>query len=165
MRTNYLFFLTLIFSGLVAGVFVSCNKVSEPNYADAGHIVFTGNGSAAQLVPAGTSTGTAKLYAVYDNNSQILNVKLSWYGLSSTMTSANFYGPASSGQTGPVTRNIVTAQTKNMTDSVTAVIWNYSSLTPAELNDLKNGKWYYTIITQSTAAGEVRGQINIDHSY
>ncbi|MDN5286518.1 MAG: hypothetical protein JWR38_2792 [Mucilaginibacter sp.] len=165
MKVTPLFFPAVIFTCLLSGIFISCNKVSEPNYVDAGHTVFTGDGSVSQLVPAGTSAGTARLYAVYDNNSKIFNIKLSWYGLSGTMTAANFYGPALNGQTGPVTRNIVTGQTKNMTDSVTTVIWNNSSLSPAELDDLKNGKWYYTIITQSNTGGEIRGQISIDHTY
>ncbi len=152
---------------LVAG----CHKedTSDP-YTNQGYLVFTGDADAKQVVPAaaGTSTGTAKFYGVYDANSQIFNYKLSWYGLLGNADTANFYGPATAGQVGVVTRNIfnlATASTRPPTDSLTGVIWMYSKLTDAELADLKAGRWYYTISSSATAGGEVRGQISYQRTF
>lgn len=164
MKTKSIFYIAAL-AFLSFAVLIGCKKNTDAAYDNKGYLVFTGDGSSAQMVPAGTATGTSKFVGVYDNNSKIFNVKLSWTGLSSTMTSASFYGPAATGQTGVATRSIATVQTKAATDSITTVIWAYSSLSQNELNDLKNGNWYYTIFTQNNTAGEVRGQVKLNHTF
>jgi len=152
----------LCFLAAVIITLAGCTKEDQSApYTDNGRIYFTGNATAAQMVPAGTSTGTAVFRGMYDVNSQIFNYQINWYGLAGGMTSASFYGPALAGQTGPATRSIATAQTKLATDSISGVIWTYSKLTDAELADLKNGKWYYIINTTANGSGEIRGQISL----
>jgi hypothetical protein len=149
----------------------SCHKEDEsPAYPNKGYLVFTGDASSRQMVPAvaDSLTGTAQFYGVYDMNSQVFNYKLSWYRLKSNADTANFYGPALGGQVGVATRNIfnlAVSATRPVTDSITGVIWMYSKLTDAELADLKAGKWYYTISTANIAGGEVRGQISYQRTF
>jgi hypothetical protein len=38
-------------------------------------------------------------------------------------------------------------------------------LTDLELDDLKAGRWYYTISTANIKGAEIRGQIKYDHSF
>ncbi len=168
-NSTRLYYLLVLVVSLAA--FIGCRKEDEsPAYPNKGYLVFTGDAGSKQMVPAvaDSLTGTARFYGVYDMNSQVFNYKLSWYGLKSNADTANFYGPALSGQVGVVTRNIfnlATSATRPTTDSITGVIWMYSKLTDAELADLKAGKWYYTISTANIAGGEVRGQISYQRSF
>ena len=144
-----------------------CKKTTESPYVDKGYLVFTGDGSFKQMMPLVSDTlkGTAKFVGVYDNNSKNFNYKLSWSKLSTTMTTARFYGPAVVGQIGITLRDITTLQVRPVTDSLTGVIWAYSKLSDIELANLKNGKWYYTISTQLNTGGEVRGQITYQRTF
>ncbi len=149
-------------------VFIGCTKNDTTTaYTNYGQYVFAGNGSASQVVTTApdTSTGTATFNAVYDANLQIFNYTFKWSGLTNVVTGINIYGPADSGQVGPVARNVATynsTQYLPTTDSLSSAIWANSRLSNAELTALKKGQWYYAISTQgSPATGEVRGQIKL----
>lgn len=138
-----------------------CKKELEADYIDKGSLAFIGNATVAQMVPAPTvpSTGTATMTARFDNNSKVFNFFLKWNNLAGLMTQANFYFPSDAVQTGVVARNIATTQTRPVTDSLYGQIWGNNTLTEQELSDLKAGKVYFTIGTQSNTGGEVRGQL------
>jgi hypothetical protein len=158
MRTRYIYIfiggVALFFYGLVS----SCKKAAV-NPVDLGQMVFTGDGSAAQLVPVGTGTGTATFSGVYDSDQRVFNFQLKWTGLDAGAATARFYGPNTAGQTGVALRDIFTTPTKGITDSITTFFSFYNRLSDSEVSDLKNGKWYYLITTANSPNGAVRGQI------
>ncbi len=147
---------------------VSCKKNDTATpYTNYGQYVFAGAGTAAQLVPANandSSTATVNFNGVYDSTLQIFNYSFIWNGLTSKVTSLNFYAASDSGQVAPLARNIATYTSTNYlpsSDTVSFAIWAYSRLSKTEFNALKNNKWYYVINTQNFPAGEVRGQIKL----
>ena len=172
MKTKYLPLtggLLLVFACLA---FYSCKKAAVSYPEDLGRLVFAGTGSANQLVPAGTSKGTATFLGVYDANLQVFNIKLSWKDLDSTLVTARFYGPNAAGQSYAALRDIYVSTTvannKPRTDSLTFAYGGaaaaLNALSQRELNDLKAGKWYYLITTPSSPTGVLRGQITFSNT-
>lgn len=147
-------------------IFFSCRKTDEGvPYEDKGYTYFQGDGSFAQMtpVPATASTGTAVFSARFDNNTKILNYSLSWSGLTTPVTKADFYFPSDAVQNGWLQRNILTTTAttyKATTDSLTGVIWGNNILSEKEQSDLAAGKVYYIINTTANSNGEIRGQIS-----
>lgn len=163
---NYRSLLTAVMLVVAILLFVSCNKTDEGSpYEDKGYISLTGDGTFAQMtpVPATASTGTSVFSARFDNNTKILNFSLSWSGLTTPVTKADFYFPSDAVQNGWLQRNILTTTAttlKAATDSLTGVIWGNNTLSEKELSDLVAGKVYYVINTSANSNGEIRGQVS-----
>ena len=160
--------LFLSFTILLSCTFLllSCTKNdTTAAYTNYGQYYFSGVGNASQIVPANandSSIGNAVFSGTYDSTLQVFNYSLSWSGLTSKVTSMNFYAGADSGQVAPLDRNIATYNSTSYLPTsyyYTSAIWSYSKLTGTEFNNLKNNKWYFIINTQNFSVGELRGQI------
>jgi hypothetical protein len=139
-------------------MFSGCKK-PDSRPVDLGNLVFTGIGTAAQVIPVSKSPGSANFKAVYDANQKEFNYTITWQGLDSTVTSGSIYGPNSAGQNNVILRSLFTSGTLPHTDSLTSVFYGLNALSDSELAGLKNGQWYYVLNTSSSPNGAVRGQI------
>ena len=104
--------------------------------------------AAAQVPPnasRGTGTGTVRL----DGSSLSWNV--AYQGLSGPVTGAHFHGPAPEGANAPVVVPFA--------GSLASPITGTATLTPAQIADLKAGRWYINLHTAANPGGEIRGQV------
>lgn len=166
MKRNFLYYICgaiLIFFYISIA---SCKKAAVTSYTDYGNYVFTGDGSAAQLIPAGTGKGTAKFRGIYDANQNEFNYTLTWKNLDSTVTLARIYGPNSAGQTNATIIDVFNSTPlRAHTDSLSSASWGLGSLNDQQVADLKAGKWYYIINTTSSPTGAVRGNITLSSTF
>ena len=82
----------------------------------------------------------------------MLRWKLTYSGLSGPATGAHFHGPAMPGSNAGVVVPFTSA---------TSPIEGQATLTPAQLADLMDGKWYANVHTASNPGGEIRGQVMV----
>ncbi|MEP6637332.1 MAG: PQQ-dependent sugar dehydrogenase, partial [Acidobacteriota bacterium] len=110
--------------------------------------LFVANLSGPQEVPPNTSTaiGTATLLLSPDETSA--KVSLSFSGLSGPETVAHIHGPAAPGTNAPV---LFPLPQGNFSDFLI-------SLTPTDVQNLKDGLLYVNVHTNNFPAGETRGQ-------
>ena len=140
-----------------------CTKGGDLLSASTTIYTLAGNASSQQLVPAGTSTGTAAFAGWYDQSQNVLTITLTWTSLFTTGTDAitgiALYGPAAAGTNGTLARTINFAST-SVSGTVTVGLAGASSFSASEQADLLGGKWYYVICTKNFPAGIVRGQLS-----
>ena len=113
--------------------------------------------SGAQQVPANKSNGTASLYGVYDDESNILLYSIS-YRLdtnSTTFKSAALHGPALSGKAAPAVVPLKTTGISGRDSFFSGPI----HLSAEQEAALKVGKTYISISSDKYLGGELRGQI------
>ena len=158
MKTLFLSKPTKVFSlltGLLLSgiVLTSCDKDDD----DVNNRLYTinGNATSAQMVPAGTSTGTGSITGTYNPATRQLNYTNTWSGLSGAPTGGGFYNGAS-GVNGtavgtPWSFGAGTTGTGTSTSSMT--------LTTEQATQLTSGNWYYSYNTAGNINGEIRGQI------
>lgn len=110
--------------------------------------LFVANLNGAQEVPPNNSsaTGTATLLLSPDEKDARLTLNFS--GLSSAQTDAHIHGPAAAGVSAPP---IFPLANGNLDDVVI-------TLTPADVQNLKNGLWYINVHSSNFPGGEIRGQ-------
>ncbi|MFT3845699.1 MAG: CHRD domain-containing protein [Lacibacter sp.] len=148
---------------LFSTVLISCVK-DEPLYEDKGSVYFTSTATFDQMVPAPTtaSTGTAEVLARFDNNSKVFNYWIKWKDMSSLVTKASFYFPSTTVQNGWLERNMFTASTpRPVVDSASGYIFSNTSLSDQEVADMKAGKVYFQVVTQTNTGGEIRGYLKV----
>lgn len=146
--------LFLLFGCTKGGNLVSTNG---PTYT------VSGDASAQQMVPSGTSGATATFSGWYDENLNVLTFTVSWTNLftgSDVATAIQFYGPASAGTNGALLRTINFSST-SPTASVNLGLGGNTGLSAAERSDLYAGKWYYVVYTQNQPGGVIRGQLSV----
>lgn len=151
-----------ITASCVATLF-SCKKENAEPYEDKGSVHFIGKANSLQmapLLPVG-SPGTATLTARYDNNAHIFNYFLKWQNMSAGVTRADMYFQNNAVANGLFARTLFTSATPRpaILDSISGAIYGTFEFSASELADLKAGKIYYTVTTQSNLSGEIRGQI------
>ena len=109
--------------------------------------------SGASEVPPNRSEGTGALDANYDDRTRVLSWKITYSGLTGSVTSAHFHGPALPGDNaGPVVP---------ITGKLTSPIIGKATLKVEQVAELMNGKWYLNLHTEAHPGGEVRGQVNM----
>jgi uncharacterized repeat protein (TIGR01451 family) len=110
--------------------------------------IFYANLTGSQEVPPTNSpaTGTATVLLSPDETTAI--VSLNFSGLTSAQTNAHIHSPAPVGVTAPVLFGLPGGQVSDFR----------ISLTPAEVQDLKNGLWYINVHSANFQNGEIRGQ-------
>jgi CHRD domain len=105
---------------------------------------------ASEVPPVATSAKgmfTAKL--IRENN--LLLWDMNYEGLSGPATAAHIHGPATEAQNAGVLIGFNSPVTSPMAGQVT--------LTPAQVTELLDGKWYVNVHTAANKGGEIRGQI------
>jgi hypothetical protein len=109
----------------------------------------------ASVMPPTRSNGTAQLDAVYDSHTRILRWRTTWSGLSGAITGVQFHAPAAPGQNAPA-----------------VLTWpgpfgpsyeGRATLSPNQVVDLMDGRWYISVYTTSYPSGELRGQLRVVH--
>jgi uncharacterized repeat protein (TIGR01451 family) len=110
--------------------------------------VFVANLNGGQEVPpnSSTATGTATLLLSSDENEARL--ALNFQGLSSAQTDSHIHGPAPPGTAGAILFPIPSGQLNDFR----------ISLTPQQVQDLKNGFLYVNVHSSNFPSGEIRGQ-------
>ena len=142
----------LLLMGLVT--LNSCDDDDDDDVNNTPYVV-TGSANAAQVVPAGTSTGTGAFTGTYNPANRSLTYTTSWTGLTGAPTSAGFYSGAS-GSNGTAAGTAWTiAPGATGTGSMTGTM----TLTAEQATQLINGNWYYSYGTTANSAGEIRGQL------
>ncbi len=114
-------------------------------------LAFTTQLRGANEVPAVASSGSGKVDAVLNKDTNLLRWQLSYEGLSGPATAGHFHGPA------PVGANAGVALP--FTGPITSPMSGQATLTPAQAADLMAGKWYANIHTAKFPGGEIRGQM------
>jgi len=109
----------------------------------------------ASEVPPTQTQGTGTVDATLDTSTRKLDWTADWQNLTGPATMAHFHGPAAPGaNAGPAV-----AWNKNPTSPD----HGSATLTPEQMKDLQDGKWYANIHTAQNPGGEIRGQMESAH--
>jgi uncharacterized protein (TIGR03118 family) len=116
---------------------------------------FVGTLSGAQEVPANATTGRGVGILILDPSGTSAKVSVYFTGLTSNAQAAHIHGPAAPGSNAPVLFPFATvpAATSGSINNVTI------SLTPTQVQQLKDGLFYFNVHTVNNPGGEIRGQI------
>jgi hypothetical protein len=106
-------------------------------------------------VPPVYSMGTGKVDAVLDQGTGLFRFIVNFSNLSSPVTAVQFHGPADVGGNAPPIISLPGAFTSPYEGRLT--------LTPAQSADLMAGRWYVNLRTAGSPAGELRGQLILQH--
>ena len=119
--------------------------------ATAAEIEFVSHLTAAQEVPSVQGAGKGALNATLDTSTSQLRWKISYSGLSGPVTAGHFHGPASKTESAGVAIGFK----GNMSSPITGE----ATLTPVQMGELFDGKWYVNLHTAQNPKGEIRGQV------
>jgi hypothetical protein len=107
---------------------------------------------ASTEVPAKDSAGTGTLTATLDTATNEFKYHIEFNGLSGPVVAAHFHGPAAAGVNAK-------PQLPIKGSPIASPIEGNATLTPEEVKDLVDGKWYFNLHTSADPGGEIRGQI------
>ena len=110
--------------------------------------LFVATLTGAQETPANNSTATGKATLLLSPDEKTARVSLVFSGLSSTQSDAHIHGPALPGVSAPPVFPLPLGQISDFE----------INLTPARVQDLKNGLLYVNVHSSNFPAGEIRGQ-------
>jgi hypothetical protein len=111
-----------------------------------------GSQETTPVTSTGLGWGTVKLNAAETE----VAIKLYFSGLGSNQTMGHIHGAAASGQQGtnaPVVINI------GSSGALTGTFTQTTAVTAAQIADLRAGRWYFNVHTETNPGGEIRGQI------
>jgi uncharacterized repeat protein (TIGR01451 family) len=133
-------------NGNVFVVSLSNGAVYEIKSKPRALFVATLNG--AQETPANNSTATGRATLLLSPDEKTARVSLVFSGLSSAQTDAHIHGPATLGVSAPAVFPLPLGQISDF----------QINMTPAHVQDLKNGLLYINVHSSNLPAGEIRGQ-------
>ena len=150
---------------LIAAVsIVACTKGGKLERISGDQYTITSRASSKQLVPAIDTTSTGTFTGFYDEQANILTFTIAWNDLwrtsKDTITSVNFYGPASATANGALVRSLPFVST-NSASSVNLGLAGLNGFTLSEQTDLLAGAYYFTINTKKYPKGIIRGQLAV----
>lgn len=116
--------------------------------------IFVATLNGAQEVPSNNSNATGKASLLLSPDETTALLALNFSGLSSAETAAHIHGPAPAGTTASVLFPIPTGQISDF----------HISLSPAQVQDLKNGQLYINVHSGNFPNGEIRGQFGASAS-
>ncbi|HYV82167.1 MAG TPA: PQQ-dependent sugar dehydrogenase [Pyrinomonadaceae bacterium] len=111
-------------------------------------LLFVANLTGPQETPPNNSTATGRASLILSPDEKTARVSLVFSGLSSGQTDAHIHGPAAPGVSAPPVFPLPLGQLSDF--SIT--------LTPAQVQDLKNGLYYINVHSTNFPTGEIRGQ-------
>jgi hypothetical protein len=104
-------------------------------------------------VPAVSGSGMGTMEGRLDPATSILKWTVTYSGLTGAATGAHFHGPAVAGENAPPVVPV--------DGSLASPISGATTLTAAQMADVKAGKWYFNIHTTANPNGEIRGQLAV----
>ena len=143
----------------------SCEKIAEKkkttDYEKKGILM-----TAAQEVPANSSTALGIMDVSYTKETRILNWSVTWSGLTGPVSLMHIHGLAPKGYNASPVLNIIAASNAIATPNATLypATGKFSGTMLADgfivkEQDLLNGFYYMNIHTAANGGGEIRGQI------
>jgi uncharacterized repeat protein (TIGR01451 family) len=111
-------------------------------------LLFVANLTGAQETPPNNSTAVGRASLLLSPDEKTARVSLVFSGLSSAQTDAHIHGPATLGVSAPPVFPLPLGQLSDF--SIT--------LTPSQVQDLKNGLFYINVHSSNFPTGEIRGQ-------
>ncbi|HEV7860421.1 MAG TPA: TIGR03118 family protein, partial [Pyrinomonadaceae bacterium] len=117
--------------------------------------VFVATLNGAQETPPNATTGRGTGIVILDPSGTSAKVSLYFTGLTGPATASHIHGPAAPGTAAPVLFPFPTtpAATSGSVNNVSI------TLTPTQLQQLKDGLFYFNVHTAANPGGEIRGQI------
>lgn len=142
---------------------VACTKGGKLERISGDQYTVTATASSKQLIPAIDTTSTGTFTGFYDEQSNILSFTITWNDLwrttsKDTITSVNFFGPASATANGALVRSFPFVSTNNAA-SANLGLAGLNGFTMGEKKDFLEGAWYFTINTKKYPNGIIRGQL------
>lgn len=110
--------------------------------------LFVANLTGSQETPPNSSTATGRATLLLSPDEKTARVSLVFNGLSSAQTDAHIHGPAIPGVSAPPVFPLPLGQISDF----------QINMTPAQVQDLKNGLFYVNVHSGNFTAGEIRGQ-------
>jgi CHRD domain len=107
-----------------------------------------------QEVPSVQTNGYGIADLTYDPETRVLTWTITYSGLSSPVTMAQFHGPAQPGKNAP---GLVSLTKQG--GPVESPITGQATLTPEQSRRFAAGDWYINIHTQTHSDGEIRGLV------
>jgi aldose sugar dehydrogenase len=117
-------------------------------------LLFTATLTGSQETPPNNSTATGRATLLLSPDEKSGRVSLTFSGLSSAQTDAHIHGPAGPGVSAPAIFPLPQGQVSDFA----------ITLTPSQVQDLKNGLFYINVHSANFAAGEIRGQFGLSPS-
>ena len=130
---------------LVTGCSIMPGKSSQ--------VAFTTQLRGANEVPAAATNAVGQMDAVLNRDTNLLQWKMTYDGLSGPATAGHFHGPAMAGANAGVVLPF--------NNPVTSPMAGQATLTAAQVADLMAGKWYANVHTAKFPGGEIRGQMTV----
>lgn len=142
---------------------IACTKGGKLERISSDQYTVSSNASSKQLIPAIDTTSTGIFTGFYDEQANILTFTIAWNDLwrtssSDTITSVNFYGPASTTVNGALVRSLPFVSTNNAA-SVNLGLAGLKGFSMSEKKDFLAGAYYFTINTKKYPNGIIRGQL------
>lgn len=116
--------------------------------------LFTATLTGPQETPPNSSTATGTATLLVSPDEKTARLSLSFSGLSSGETAAHVHGPAAPRVSAPPLFDLPLGQISDLP----------ISLTPAQVQDLKNGLVYINVHSANFTSGEIRGQFSLSPS-
>ncbi len=111
-------------------------------------LLFTATLNGAQETPPNNSTATGRATLLLSPDEKTGRVSVTFNSLSSAQTDAHIHGPAAPGVSAPPIFPLPLGQISDF----------QITLTPSQVQDLKNGLFYVNVHSSNFPAGEIRGQ-------
>jgi len=148
---------------IIASMAIACTKGGTLDRVSGDQYTITSTASSKQLLPAIDTTFTGAFTGFYDEQLNILTFTMTWNDLwrttsKDTITSVNFYGPASATANGALVRSLPFVSTNNAA-SANLGLAGLKGFTMSEKQDFLAGAWYFTINTKKYPNGIIRGQL------
>ena len=139
---------TFLGGALFAAAFAiaGCGMMPKSNTTSA-----TNQMSAAQEVPPNSSAGSGTVVTSLNKDTRLLRWTVTYSGMSGPVTAGHFHGPAAAGANAGVVVPFA--------GPLASPIVGQATLTPAQVDQLKQGLWYVNLHTAANPGGELRGQV------
>lgn len=139
------YFIMLLF--IIAGA--SCKKDKETTVS--AEVKFKAVMNGANEVPANNSSATGEANAVFNTQTKILTVTITYTGLSSALTVWHIH-KAAAGVNGSPVFDLGIPQPSGF-------VYTSVALTAEQETDLNSGLYYVNLHTANYSSGEIRGQL------
>jgi hypothetical protein len=141
---------------------IGCTKGGKLERIISNQYTITATANSRQMVPAIDTTSSGTFTGFYDDQSNILTFTITWTDLwrasKDTITSINFYGPASITENGVLVRSLPFVSTNNES-KVNLGLAGLNGFRTNEKKDFLSGAYYFTINTKKFPNGIIRGQL------